>query len=269
MTEYKTNVGNKFYVYGHRDSEGKLFYIGKGCGNRAYETENRSFEWSMIADRGMTVEFIFTNLEEEDAVIREQALIVAYGCEGDGRGLLVNKLSSGHYVRYKADYTRHKDTDKTEEVARRIIYAKKHLKRHQFNKIVIVSKDALGAARFWKTLKNSTVPAGYKSPYKRAVFFHVNISRNYLYQLTAEHGSIPVLNQRVRFNKPMYSGQKIVITTKRQYSHSAFSDFVLVELYSENSVNAFLTNPLFDVPSCSMKGCECDLPKESTYATKA
>ena len=55
------------YVYGHyRESDGKLFYIGKGIGNRAWDKIRRNRYWFRVVNKhGLIVKIIEDNLTEE------------------------------------------------------------------------------------------------------------------------------------------------------------------------------------------------------------
>lgn len=76
----------KYYVYKHYRREGeslKPFYLGKGCGKRAYDRSGRNKYWRHIADKhGFLVEIIEDNLTEVDAYMAEKALIRAYQTNG-------------------------------------------------------------------------------------------------------------------------------------------------------------------------------------------
>lgn len=60
---------NKFYVYIHRRlTDGKVFYVGKGCKDRANSTHGRNSRWlNIVKKHGFTVEIPFDNLSEEEA----------------------------------------------------------------------------------------------------------------------------------------------------------------------------------------------------------
>lgn len=63
------NNENIFYVYLHRrKTDNKVFYVGKGKGNRAYSSSNRNKYWCNTKNKhGLNVEIIFDNLSEKEA----------------------------------------------------------------------------------------------------------------------------------------------------------------------------------------------------------
>ena len=65
----------KYYIYAHYNSEGKLFYIGKGSGNRAYVKYGRNKCWYEQAKHGFTVEILFNGLSNMKALILEEVVI--------------------------------------------------------------------------------------------------------------------------------------------------------------------------------------------------
>jgi hypothetical protein len=65
----------KYYIYAHFNSEGKLFYIGKGSGNRAYMRYGRNKCWYEQAKDGFSVEILFDNLSNTKALILEEVCI--------------------------------------------------------------------------------------------------------------------------------------------------------------------------------------------------
>lgn len=70
-----------FYVYFHRRNDtGEVFYIGKGCGKRAWKKSTRSEWWKRIeAKHGRTVEIFAEGLSENDAFLLESEQIRAHG----------------------------------------------------------------------------------------------------------------------------------------------------------------------------------------------
>jgi len=60
---------NKYYIYAHlRNDTNKIFYIGKGCGKRAYIKSNRSLYWKRIVEKyGYSVTILLDNLNENES----------------------------------------------------------------------------------------------------------------------------------------------------------------------------------------------------------
>lgn len=71
----------EFYVYVHRRAtDGRVFYVGKGHGKRAWRTEGRNPKWQRIAKKyGFAVEIIFRTTDEQAAMDFECATIAEYG----------------------------------------------------------------------------------------------------------------------------------------------------------------------------------------------
>lgn len=68
---------SKFYVYLHlRGTDNKPFYVGKGCGNRAYVKSGRSQYWNRMNNKhGCVVKILFANMTESDAFDIEKQII--------------------------------------------------------------------------------------------------------------------------------------------------------------------------------------------------
>ena len=61
---------NNFYVYRHLDKNGRVFYIGKGKGRRAYDKNNRNVFWKTYVEYNngeYIIEIIKSNLSEDEA----------------------------------------------------------------------------------------------------------------------------------------------------------------------------------------------------------
>lgn len=87
-----------FYVYVWRDSSGTPFYVGKGSGNRAHSTTQRSDAFKEIHARGgCAVEIVDWFIHESQAHAYEVAIIERYGRREYG-GLLVNKTDGGEGI---------------------------------------------------------------------------------------------------------------------------------------------------------------------------
>lgn len=82
-----------FYVYLHKKkTTGEVFYVGKGCGPRAWTKARRSSEWNEVVEKyGYFVEIVENNLQEWYSFELEGLLIDYYGKLSDKDGSLVNK----------------------------------------------------------------------------------------------------------------------------------------------------------------------------------
>lgn len=94
----------KYYVYQHtRNDTGEVFYIGKGCGNRAWKfgrSGRRSKQWSRIADKhGVSVSILMYGLTHSAALNVESQLISKIGRRDLKLGPLVNGTDGGEGAR--------------------------------------------------------------------------------------------------------------------------------------------------------------------------
>ena len=78
---YIQNMENSYYVYIHiRKDSGKVFYVGKGKGRRAFWKSQRNKHWQFVANKsGYDVYFIEQNLNEQEAFNLEKTTIAYYG----------------------------------------------------------------------------------------------------------------------------------------------------------------------------------------------
>ena len=86
------NNDKKFYVYLHRrKTDGKVFYVGKGMGRRAWNVSTRSTDWlDCVEDHGYTIDVVVKSIREVCAFSIEVALISFHASE-----YLVNKTNGG------------------------------------------------------------------------------------------------------------------------------------------------------------------------------
>lgn len=72
---------NAFYVYFHRrDSDGSIFYVGKGTGNRAWREHGRSEYWMRVRKKhGLKVDIHKEGMTEKDAHKEEMKMIKEIG----------------------------------------------------------------------------------------------------------------------------------------------------------------------------------------------
>jgi hypothetical protein len=111
----------KFYTYAHsRASDGRIFYIGKGCGSRAHSISGRSEYWNRITKKhGLQVQILAWWEKESDAFEHEKLLIASFrdmGYElcnrtdgGDGTSGLVR---SEEWKKRAAEWLRKANTGK-------------------------------------------------------------------------------------------------------------------------------------------------------------
>jgi len=78
----------KYYVYAYLREDGTPYYIGKGCGRRAYQKSKRH-KFVKVPDDKDRIVFISENLTEEDALSEEKRIISHYGRKING-GILIN-----------------------------------------------------------------------------------------------------------------------------------------------------------------------------------
>ena len=96
----ENKIKNDYYVYFHKDSDGKIFYVGKGRGKRAWQTTNRSKDWKKISSQGFSVELFRENISEQEALDTENDLIL--NLEGLVNKLRFTEIDSEDYSQYFA-----------------------------------------------------------------------------------------------------------------------------------------------------------------------
>jgi len=97
----------EFYVYAHRNSEGGIFYIGKGTGRRAWSQDRHPVWHRYVKERlngTYSVEILENGLTEAEAEAREGELIAQFGSQlvnwqNSGRGFDFAALERYHALR--------------------------------------------------------------------------------------------------------------------------------------------------------------------------
>jgi uncharacterized membrane protein YfhO len=128
---------NKYYVYLHiKETTGEPFYIGKGKGNRAYQSgkNKRSLYWHNIVNKyGYDIIFLELNLTDEEAIRKEIYWINRIGRKDLNEGPLVNLTDGGEGLcgRIVSDETRKKISEAarniSEETRKKMSDAKKNI----------------------------------------------------------------------------------------------------------------------------------------------
>lgn len=77
----KITKENKYYVYFHINKQnGKVFYIGKGCNDRAFQKRSRNEYWHNTVNKyGYEINIVSDNLTNDEAGLLEIQLISFYG----------------------------------------------------------------------------------------------------------------------------------------------------------------------------------------------
>lgn len=93
-------ISLNYYVYQHRRLDtGEVFYVGKGCDQRAWSVEGRNHLWrKMAADCGRSVEILRVGLSEREALKMEASLIT----ELRASGVQLANMQGGRIVATKA-----------------------------------------------------------------------------------------------------------------------------------------------------------------------
>lgn len=123
-----------YYVYLHRRAtDGKVFYVGKGHGRRAFDKNNGRSKWwkSIVKKYGYNVEIYLNGLQEWYAIELEKELIAYYGRENicnmtDGGEGMSGWTPSEETIKKRTSKTI--GQKRTEETKKRMSEAKKGYK---------------------------------------------------------------------------------------------------------------------------------------------
>lgn len=175
-------MDRRFYVYAHRrESDGAIFYVGKGTGKRAFNFTHRSLLWKRCYEKhGCRVEILFNDLPEVCAFSIEKAVIASIG-----RARLANLSDGGEGVANPSYRTRllkserfsgagNPQHDPTVHVFWHEIYGKISCTKHIFRKCFglespNVSKLVSGGLKTlkgWRLYENKEIKSGKAGPNK-------------------------------------------------------------------------------------------------------
>ena len=96
---FNINLRN-FYVYLHvKESDGTVFYVGKGTKFRWSRVYDRTQHWKNTAIKhGVICQIVAHDLSAEEALVLEKKLIASYGRQDQKTGCLVNLTDGGDGV---------------------------------------------------------------------------------------------------------------------------------------------------------------------------
>lgn len=96
---FNINLRN-FYVYLHvKESDGTVFYVGKGTKFRWSRVYDRTQHWKNTAIKhGVICQIVAHDLSAEEALVLEKKLIASYGRQDQKTGCLVNLTDGGEGV---------------------------------------------------------------------------------------------------------------------------------------------------------------------------
>jgi hypothetical protein len=108
-------MNNKYYIYVHINPlKNEIFYVGKGCGKRAWSKYGRNSFWKSIVKKyGYIIDIVEDKLIEDKAYEREIFYIKKIGRRDLGFGPLVNlndggKITNGMLGKSHSDETKEK-----------------------------------------------------------------------------------------------------------------------------------------------------------------
>lgn len=95
----KTNSHN-YYLYRHiRLDTNQVFYIGIGCGRRAYTKHSRNKHWQSITNKtSYTIQIMLESFDRNFIVSKEIEFIALYGRKDLGKGTLCNFTDGGEGI---------------------------------------------------------------------------------------------------------------------------------------------------------------------------
>lgn len=171
-----------FFVYLHRRaSNGKVFYVGKGCRYRHKSKWNRSIHWQNIANKhGYTVEIVQTGMQEWWAFELECELILKYRHHGlcnqtDGgegaSGFVVSQETKQKFLKQRStDEWRNNLSIKAKERFANAEYKQAHSKRQ---KVTMNRPDVKEKLRL-KALQQFSNPAAIELVRQKSIKYFSN-----------------------------------------------------------------------------------------------
>ena len=166
-----------FFVYLHRRaSNGKVFYVGKGCRYRHKSLWNRSQHWQNIVNKhGYTIEIVQTGMQEWWAFELECELILKYrdhglcnrtdGGEGASGVVVSEETKQKHLAKRWTDEWRNNLSIKAKERFANPAYRQAHKNRH----LEIMNRPDVKEKLRLKALRQFSNPAAVESARQKTI----------------------------------------------------------------------------------------------------
>jgi hypothetical protein len=225
---------NKYYVYLHRrESDNKVFYVGKGCGSRAKAKTRRSLRWKKVVSKhGFIVEIVFENLSEFDAYEIEKDVIkeMRYHYEDT----IINVLDGGdgglEYQKYNSSTEYHK---------RRV--SETFSDRKIYNFVNKSGKKFIGTreefCNFSGLTKSRIRPLFYKKPYETTGGWGI-IRDGETFESTVSRLNVKVA-RKPRSNKHRKSSEKIEFFLAPDNTCLILPRFVFIKIFGKSARHLF------------------------------
>ena len=114
-----------FYTYCHTKPNGTIFYVGKGSGNRAWQTHSRNKHWKNIVLKYKTYNVeILANWDLESEANDHEILLIS--CFKDMGYVLANMTNGGEGLKGLVFSQEHKNKLKLARIGKTPMKGKKH-----------------------------------------------------------------------------------------------------------------------------------------------
>ena len=185
---------NKYYVYLHAKPCGTIFYVGKGCGDRAHSTRHRNERWHRTVRKyGYNCTIAEHGLSEDCALKLEVDLIARYKSKDlcnmtlGGDGVSGHKHSQASRDKMRAAQTGSK---KSEETRAKISASAKGIPKPHFWGVPLADEHKKAISESLKGRKNpryNATPHNFKHE-DGSVFF--GTQRDIIERFNLHHGAI-------------------------------------------------------------------------------
>jgi len=126
---------NKYYIYFHINPlKNEVFYVGRGCGNRAYVKRNRNKYWNNTVNKyGYIIDLVEIELTWQESIDREVFYINKIGIDNLTNMTIGGEGSKGHIQetiqKMCIARRKRKSTPHTEETKKKMSLARRKRKK--------------------------------------------------------------------------------------------------------------------------------------------